>query len=82
MYVKLRRCLQAYVKEDRVLIDAPGQLDTRGDGEVEIATAAALRQIVEGCRTHDISRSWVSALSVFCLFRIDSGFFPFVLYLF
>ena len=34
-----------------MVVDAPGQLDTRGDGEVEIATAAACRKIVQGCRT-------------------------------
>ena len=46
-----RRCLKAYPKGEVVVVDAPGQLDTRGDGEVEIATAAALRQIVQNCGT-------------------------------
>lgn len=35
---------------DVVVVDAPGQWDTRGD-EIDIATSAACRQIAQGCKT-------------------------------
>lgn len=52
------------MKPDVVVVDAPGQSDTRGD-DIEIATSAACSQIAENCRTPGVDFGWQSC--EFCL---------------